>query len=40
VVEEMVKMIDYHRMFETFTKSIQTFDEVDEQVIAEVGTPI
>ncbi len=40
VVEEMVKMIDYHRMFETFTKSIQTFDEVDEQVIGQVGTPI
>jgi flagellar basal-body rod protein FlgG len=40
VVEEMVKMIDYHRMFETFTKSMQTFDELDEQAIGQVGTPI
>jgi flagellar basal-body rod protein FlgG len=40
VVEEMVKMIDYHRMFETFTKSMLTFDEVDEKAILDVGTPI
>jgi flagellar basal-body rod protein FlgF len=39
VVEEMVKMIDYHRMFETFTKSMMTFDEVDSKAISEVGTP-
>lgn len=38
-VEEMVKMIDYHRMFETFTKSMLTFDEVDEKAILEVGRP-
>ena len=36
-VEEMVKMIDYHRMFETFTKSMLTFDEVDAKIIGEVG---
>ncbi len=39
VVDEMVKMIDYHRMFETFTKSMMTFDEVDNKAISEVGTP-
>jgi len=39
VVEEMVKMIDYHRMFETFTKSMMTFDEVDNKAISEVGRP-
>ena len=38
VTEEMVKMIDYHRMFETFTKSMMTFDEIDNKA-AEVGTP-
>ena len=38
-VDEMVKMIDYHRMFETFTKSMLTFDEVDEKAILEVGKP-
>ena len=37
VVEEMVRMIDYHRMFETFTKSMMTFDEVDSTVINDVG---
>lgn len=36
-VDEMVKMIDYHRMFETYTKSIQTFDEVDGKAISDVG---
>lgn len=36
-VYEMVKMIDYHRMFETFTKSMTTFDEVDGQAINNVG---
>ncbi|MDD9303625.1 MAG: flagellar hook-basal body protein [Desulfobacter sp.] len=38
-VDEMVKMIDYHRMFETFTKSIMTFDELDEKAITQVGIP-
>ncbi len=37
VVEEMVKMIDYHRMFETFSKSMLTFDEVDSKAVNEVG---
>lgn len=39
VVEEMVKMIDFHRMFETFTKAMMTFDEIDNKVISEVGRP-
>lgn len=38
-VDEMVKMIDYHRMFETFTKSMLTFDEVDNVAITQVGRP-
>jgi flagellar basal-body rod protein FlgG len=38
-VDEMVKMIDHHRMFETFTKSMMTFDEVDNMVITKVGVP-
>jgi len=38
VVEEMVRMIDYHRMFETFTKSMMTFDEIDAKAINDVGT--
>ena len=37
VVDEMVRMIDYHRMFETFTKSVMTFDEVDNKAINYVG---
>lgn len=37
VVEEMVRMIDYNRMFETFTKSMMTFDEIDSKAINEVG---
>ena len=37
VVEEMAKMIDYQRMFETYTKSIKTFDEIDSKAINEVG---
>jgi flagellar basal-body rod protein FlgF len=36
-VDEMVKMIDYHRMFETFTKSMMTFDELDNKAINDVG---
>jgi flagellar basal-body rod protein FlgG len=39
VVDEMVKMIDYHRMFETFTKSMMTFDEIDGKAITDVGSP-
>ena len=38
VVDEMVRMIDYHRMFETFTKSMMTFDEIDAKAINDVGT--
>lgn len=38
VVDEMVRMIDYHRMFETFTKSMMTFDEMDSKAINDVGT--
>jgi flagellar basal-body rod protein FlgF len=37
VVDEMVRMIDYNRMYETFSKSIQTFDEIDSKSINEVG---
>ncbi len=37
VVEEMARMIDYHRMFETFTKSMMTFDEIDSKAINDVG---
>ncbi|MFO7752566.1 MAG: flagellar hook-basal body protein [Desulfobacteraceae bacterium] len=37
VVEEMVRMIDNHRMYETFSKSITTFDEVDGKAINDVG---
>lgn len=39
VVDEMVKMIDFHRMFETFTKSMLTFDDIDNKVVNEVGKP-
>lgn len=38
VVEEMARMIDYNRMFETFTKSMMTFDEIDAKAINDVGT--
>ncbi|MCP3874232.1 MAG: flagellar hook-basal body protein [Desulfobacteraceae bacterium] len=37
VVEEMVRMIDYQRMFETFTKSMMTFDEIDSKAINDIG---
>lgn len=37
VVDEMVRMIDYHRMFETFTKAMLTFDEIDSKAINDVG---
>jgi len=37
VVDEMVRMIDHQRMFETFTKSMMTFDELDSKAINDVG---
>ncbi|MBF0468288.1 MAG: flagellar hook-basal body protein [Desulfamplus sp.] len=37
VVDEMVGMIDHHRMYETYQKMMQTFDEVDGKAINEVG---
>ncbi len=37
VVEEMARMISYHRMFETFTKSMMSFDEMDSKAINDVG---
>ncbi len=39
VVDEMVTMIDHHRMYETFQKMMQTFDEVDGKAITDVGRP-
>ncbi len=39
VVDEMVTMIDHHRMYETFQKMMMTFDEVDGKAITEVGKP-
>lgn len=38
VVDEMVRMIEYNRMFETFTKSMMTFDELDAKAINDIGT--
>ena len=37
VVDEMVRMIDYQKMFEMYSKSMKTFDEVDSKAINEVG---
>ena len=37
VVTEMTKMINTHRMFETYQKMIQTIDEINGQVISEMG---
>ncbi|MCP4022047.1 MAG: flagellar hook-basal body protein [Desulfobacteraceae bacterium] len=37
VVDEMVRMIDYNRMFDTFTKAVLSFDEIDSKAISEVG---
>ena len=37
VVDEMVGMIDHHRMYETYQKMMQTFDEVDGKTVNEVG---
>ncbi len=39
VVDEMVKMIDYQRIYETFTKSMMTFDDIDGKSVNEVGKP-
>ena len=39
VVNEMVTMIDHHRMYETFQKMMMTFDEIDGKAITEVGKP-
>ena len=36
-VEEMVNMIDHHRMYETFQKIMMTFDEVDDKAINSLG---
>jgi flagellar basal-body rod protein FlgF len=38
IVDEMVRMIDNQRMFETFSKSMMTFDEIDGKAINDVGT--
>ncbi|MBF0572818.1 MAG: flagellar hook-basal body protein [Desulfamplus sp.] len=37
VVDEMVGMIDHHRMYETYQKMMQTFDEIDGKAVNEVG---
>ena len=37
VVEEMVSMIDHHRMYQTYQKLMQTFDEIDGKAINDVG---
>ncbi|OQY13178.1 MAG: flagellar hook-basal body protein [Desulfobacteraceae bacterium 4572_19] len=36
-VTEMVKMIEEHRMYESYQKMIQTFDATDEKAVNEVG---
>jgi flagellar basal-body rod protein FlgG len=36
-VNEMVAMIDHHRMYETYQKMMLTFDEVDNKAINDVG---
>ncbi|MCK5348336.1 MAG: flagellar hook-basal body protein, partial [Desulfobacula sp.] len=37
VVDEMVSMIDHHRMYQTYQKLMQTFDEMDGKAINDVG---
>jgi flagellar basal-body rod protein FlgG len=37
VVDEMVRMIEYQKMFDMYSKSMKTFDEVDAKAINEVG---
>ena len=36
-VEEMVHMIDHHRMYETFQKMMLTFDEVEDKAVNSLG---
>ncbi|MCD4741869.1 MAG: flagellar hook-basal body protein [Desulfobacteraceae bacterium] len=37
VVEEMVSMIDHHRMYQIYQKMMLTFDEIDGKAINDVG---
>jgi len=37
IVDEMVNMIDHHRMYETYQKLMMTFDELDGKAINDVG---
>ncbi len=37
VVDEMVSMIDHHRMYQTYQKMMMTFDEIDGKAINDVG---
>ncbi|MCP3892615.1 MAG: flagellar hook-basal body protein, partial [Desulfobulbaceae bacterium] len=37
VVDEMVSMIDHHRMYQIYQKMMMTFDEIDEKAINDVG---
>jgi flagellar basal-body rod protein FlgF len=37
VVDEMVSMIDHHRMYQTYQKLMLTFDEIDGLAISDVG---
>ena len=37
VVEEMVSMIDHHRMYQIYQKMMITFDEIDGKAINDVG---
>ncbi len=37
VVDEMVSMIDHHRMYETYQKMMLTFDEIDGKAINDIG---
>ena len=37
VVDEMVSMIDHHRMYQTYQKLMLTFDEIDGKAINDVG---
>ncbi|MBF0378794.1 MAG: flagellar hook-basal body protein [Desulfamplus sp.] len=37
VVDEMVGMIDHHRMYETYQKMMHSFDEIDGKAVNEVG---
>ncbi|MCK5310649.1 MAG: flagellar hook-basal body protein [Desulfobacteraceae bacterium] len=37
VVDEMVSMIDHHRMYQIYQKMMMTFDEIDGKAINDVG---